>query len=73
MHAENLLVDDCSNGEAVEAVSESLPQLNIVAAFALVVETVNAVDRGALVVSSEQEEVLGVLNLVSEEEAHSFK
>ena len=35
----------------------------------LVVESVDSVDAGTLVVSSEDEEVLGVLDLVGEQEA----
>ena len=30
MHAENLLVDNGSDGKAVEAISERLPELNVV-------------------------------------------
>ncbi len=52
MHGENLLVDDSSNGKTVEAVGEGLPELDVVATLALVVEAVNAVDGGALVVAA---------------------
>ena len=72
VHAEDLLVDDGCNGQAVEAVGEGLPELDVVAALALIVETVYAVDRGALVVPSQEEEVLGVLNLVGQEQAHGL-
>ena len=34
MAAENLLINDSSNGEAVETVSEGLPQLNVEPALA---------------------------------------
>ena len=64
MHGENLLVNDGGNGQAVEAVGKCLPQLDVVASLALIVETVNAVDGSALVVAAEDEEVLGVLDLV---------
>ena len=37
--------------------------------LALVIEAVDAVDGGALVIASQQEEVLWVLDLVGEEEA----
>lgn len=73
MHGENLLVNDSSNGKAVEAVGESLPELDVVSALALVVETVDTVDRGALVVSTQNEEVLRVLDLVGKEKANSLK
>ncbi len=73
MHGEDLLVDDGSNWKAVEAVSEGLPQLDVVTALALVVKAVDAVDRGALAIASQNEEVLGVLDLVREEKAYGFQ
>ena len=73
MHAQDLLIDDGGNGQAVEAVSEGLPQLDVVSALALVVETIDSVDRCALVVASEQEEVLRVLNFVGQKEANSLQ
>jgi len=39
----------------------------------LIVETVDTVDAGALVVTTENEKVLGVLDLVGEEEADGLK
>lgn len=73
MHGEDLLIDDGGNGQAVEAVGESLPQLDVVSSLALIVETVDAVDRGTLVVAAENEEVLGVLDLVGEEQADGLE
>ena len=69
VHGEDLLVNDGGNGQAVEAVGKCLPQLDVVSSLALIVETVDAVDRGALVVTTENEEVLRVLDLVCEEQA----
>lgn len=51
MAAENLFVDDGSHRKAVEAVGEHLPELDAVAALALVVEAVDPVDAGGLVVA----------------------
>ena len=73
MHGEDLLIDDSRNGETVEAVRESLPQLNVVPPLALIVETIDTVDGGALVVTTENEEVLGVLDLVSQKEADGLQ
>jgi hypothetical protein len=73
MHGEDLLVDDSSDGKAVEAIGKSLPQLDVVATLALVVKSIDTVDRGALVVTSEDEEVFGVLDLVGEEQADGLK
>ena len=66
--AEDLLVDDGGQREAVEAVGEGLPQLDVVPPLALVVEAVDAVDASALVVASQQEEVLRVLDLVRQQQ-----
>ena len=64
MHGEDLLIDDSCDGKAVEAVCEGLPQLNVVSSFALIVEAVDTVDGGTLVVSTQNEEVLRVFDLI---------
>ena len=68
VHAEDLVVDDGGDGEAVEAVGEELPEADAEAALALVVEAVDAVDGGALVVAPEQE-VVRVPDLVRQQQA----
>ena len=73
VHGENLLVNDGSNGQAVEAVGEGLPQLDVVSSLALVIETIDTVDGGAFVVATEDEEVLGVPDLVGEEQADGLE
>lgn len=73
VHGENLLVNDGSNGQAVEAVGEGLPQLDIVSSLALVIEAIDTVDGGALVVATQDEEVLGVPDLVREEQADGLE
>lgn len=73
MHGENLLIDDGRNGQAVEAVGKGLPQLDVISPFALIVETVDSVNGGTLVVATEDEEVLGVFDLVGEEKADGFQ
>jgi hypothetical protein len=73
VHGENLLIDDGSNRQAVEAVGEGLPQLDVVSSLALVIETIDTVDGGALVVTTQNEEVLGVLDLVREEQADGLE
>ena len=64
MHCENLLVNDRCYRQAVEAVRECLPQLNIVSSLTLVVESVYAIDRGAFVVATQDEEILRIFYLV---------
>lgn len=73
MHGEDLLVDDSSNGQAVEAVGEGLPQLDVVSSLALIVKAIDTVDGGTLVVTTQNKEVLGVLDLVREEQADSLE
>jgi hypothetical protein len=65
VHGENLLVNDGSNRQAIEAVRECLPELDVVSTLALVVKAVDTVDRGALVITAENEKVLRILDLVS--------
>jgi hypothetical protein len=71
--AEDLFIDDSREWEAVEAICECFPELDVISPFAFVVEAVDSVDGGAFVVSSEKEEVLWVFDFVSEEEADSFQ
>jgi hypothetical protein len=73
MHAKNFLVNQGGDGKTIETVCESLPELYIIAALALIVETVYTIDRGALMVSSQEEKVFWVLNLVGQKKAYSFK
>ena len=73
MHAENFVVDESCDGQAIKAVCEDLPQLDAMAALTLVVEAVDAIDGGALVIASKQEEVLWILDLICKQEAHSLQ
>jgi hypothetical protein len=73
VHAQNLLIDDCCNRQGVEAVRERLPQLDVVAALALIVETVNSVDGSTFVVAAQDEKVLRVFDLVSQKQANYFQ
>jgi hypothetical protein len=70
MHAENLLVDQRGHWQAVEHVREDLPESDGIPAFTLIIKPVNAVDLGALVVTTKQEEVLRVLDFVAEKETY---
>lgn len=73
VHGEDLLIDDGGNGQAVKAVGEGLPQLDVVATLAFVVEAVDAVDRRALVVTPQDEEVFRILDLVGQEQADGLE
>mmetsp|Transcript_20130 Transcript_20130/g.47559 ORF Transcript_20130/g.47559 Transcript_20130/m.47559 type:complete len:311 (+) Transcript_20130:506-1438(+) len=73
VHAEDLLVDHRRDGQHVEHLLELLPKLDVVSPLALVVEAVDAVDRGALVVAAQQEEVLRVFDLVGQQQADALQ
>ena len=73
MHAEDLFVDQGCNGEAVKTVGKNFPQLDAMAALALVVKSVNAIDRRALVVAAQEEEVLRVFYFVRQQQTHSLQ
>jgi hypothetical protein len=64
VHREDLFIDDSSDRQAVETVGESFPELNVVPSFALIIEAIDSVDGGTFVVTSEDEEVFRVFNLV---------
>jgi hypothetical protein len=73
VHGEDLFIDDGCNRQAVEAISERLPELDVVSPLALVIETVDAVDRRTLVVAAEDEEVFRVLDLVCQQQADGLQ
>jgi len=73
MHTEDFFINDGCYGEAVETISESFPELDVVPSLALIIETIDSVNRSALVITSEQEEVLRVLNFIGEEQANSLQ
>mmetsp|Transcript_3976 Transcript_3976/g.11967 ORF Transcript_3976/g.11967 Transcript_3976/m.11967 type:complete len:203 (-) Transcript_3976:510-1118(-) len=65
--AEDLLAHDGSERKAVEHLDEGLPELGPVLLLDLVVEPIDAADRGALVVSPNHEELRGVLQLEAQQ------
>jgi hypothetical protein len=73
VHGEDLLVDNGGDGQTVEAVGEGLPQLDIVSSLALIVEAIDAVDGSALMITTQNEEVFWVLDLVCQEETDGLK
>ena len=53
MHAEDLFVDKCCDRQAVEDVGKDFPKSDGVSSLAFVVKSINSIDLGALVVSSQ--------------------
>lgn len=72
MHGEYLLINDRGDRKTIEAICESLPELDIVPSLTLVVKSINTIDGGALMISTQYEKILGVFDLVSEQQAYSF-
>jgi hypothetical protein len=73
MHGEDFLINDSGDWQAVEAIRKSLPQLDVVSSLALIIETIDSVDGRTLVVSSQDEEILWVFDLVCQQEADGLK
>ena len=73
MHAENLVVNEGCNWHAIEDILELFPDANRVATLALVVEAVDAIDLAALVVPSQQEEVLLEFDFVRKQQDNRLK
>jgi hypothetical protein len=72
MHAQDLIINQCSHREAVETISENLPETNIKPPLAFIKESIDPVDRGTFMVSPKEKEVLWVLYLVRKEKAYRF-
>ena|ERR1700761_609264 len=73
MHGENFLVNYGGNWQTVETIGKCLPQLDVVTPFAFIVEAINTVDRGAFMVSSKDEKVFWVLDLVCQKKTDCFQ
>lgn len=73
MHSEDLLVNDCCNRQAVEAVCKGLPKLDVVSSLTLIIEAIDAADRGTFVVAAQDEEVFWVFDLIGKKKAYSLQ
>ena len=52
VHAENFVVDEGSDGHAVENILELFPHANGVSALAFIVKAIDTIDLSALVISA---------------------
>jgi len=73
MATEDLLVDNSGDRQAVEAIREGLPELDVVSPLAFIVETVYPVYAGALVIAAQQKEILRILDLVCQQQTYRFQ
>lgn len=72
MHTQYSIIYDCTNWQNIEDCTEFSPQLDRIPSLALVIKAVHPVNGLAFMVSSEQKEVVRVLNLVGHQEANCF-
>jgi hypothetical protein len=73
VHAKDLFINHGSTRKTIEAIGKSLPEFNTEASFTLIIETVDSINRGAFVVSTEDKKILGVLDLVCQQQADRFQ
>lgn len=72
MHTENLVLYQSSNWKSFKNLGKPLPEFDGVSFLALVVEPVESIDGLALVISSQEKEVLGVADFVGQEQDYGF-
>lgn len=73
MHAQYLVINQCSNRQAVEAIREYLPESNIEPPLTFVIETIYSVDFRIFVVPSQQENLFRVPDFVCKQQAYSLQ
>lgn len=73
MHCKDLFVNDGCNWQAIEAIRKGLPEFDVVATFAFIVESIDPVNAGTLVVSTKNEKVFWVLDLVREQQTDGLE
>ena len=73
MHCEYLFVNDSCYWQAIEAIGERFPQLDVVPPFTLIIKPIYSIDGCAFMVPSEDEKVLRIFDLVCKEQADGFE
>ena len=73
MHADNLIIDEGGDWQAIEDVLELLPEADGIAALAIIVEAVDAINLRTLVVTPQEEDVLLKFDLVCEKQDYGFE
>lgn len=79
MHAQDFLIDEGSDRHDIEDIGEEFPEFEVVLSFTFdkgtvtfVIKSINPVNGRAFVIAPEQEEVLRVLDLISEHEGNTL-
>jgi hypothetical protein len=71
--AEDFFIQNSSNRKTVEAISESLPQLDIIPPFTLIIEPIDAIYTCTFVIASQQKEILWIFYLVRQKKANRLQ
>ena len=71
VHAENLAGHDGGNWKTVEGIDETLPDLDVAASLTLVIETIYPCDVSTLMITTEQEEILRIFELIAQQQENS--
>ncbi len=66
MHANDLIINHSSARKAVESVAKLFPHFDREASAAFIVKSINSIDTSTFVVSSQEEEIFGILDFVCE-------
>ena len=64
MHTEDFVINQGSNGHAIEYILELFPHADGIATLAFIIEAIDAVDLATLVIAAQQEEIFLKLDLV---------
>lgn len=66
MHADNLIINYRSAWKAVESVAKLFPHFYREAPTAFIIKSVDTIDSGTFMVSSQEEEIFRILDFVRE-------
>ena len=79
MHTHNLLIDKRTNRHNIKDIRKEFPKLEIILPFAFVnenltfvIKSINSIDTRALVIASEQEEILGEFDFIGEDQRNAL-
>jgi hypothetical protein len=73
VHREYLLINNGSNGQTIEAIRERFPKFDVVSSLAFIIEAINTIDGGTLMITPQNKEIFWVFDLVRQKEADCFQ
>jgi len=73
MHADNLIINDCSTRQAIKRIAKLFPNFDTVTTTTLIVKAIYTVYSRTFVVPTETEEVFWILDFISKEETNNFQ